>query len=423
MKKILFLAMITLLIFSCGTSGTSSTVKEEPAVEAAAAEPVEAAAEETAPARRAIPPFVAAEGVATLDGAISADEWGAAAKYPLLYNQLNTSDLRSTKDLADISGDWGVMFSGNMLYGYVTRMDDITYTAAPNVWENDCIELFIDIDGTFAQLRALVGETFADGAFPATAVWSADGSVVEYSVELTSELAGQIMGWAIALADNDGGDTRDYQLYPINGQNDSWQGVNMGSLAFGDDAEGEANIVVPFKANAGSVTVDGAYSDDEWAAAVKYSLGYNQLNPADETFNKDYADFQGDWGVVYDGSMLYGFVLRSDDITNTSAPNVWENDCVEVFIDFAGTFAQRRTVVGEGWDGGTYAADAVWSADGSVLEFSCDLGQDVAGQIIGFSLALADNDGTDTRETQLYPQLGVNDCWQGLNLAELEFVE
>ena len=49
------------------------------------------------------------------------------------------------------------------------------------------------------------------------------------------DLNGTICGFAIALADNDG-EGRDIQLYPINGQNDSWQGKNLGSLAFGDQA-------------------------------------------------------------------------------------------------------------------------------------------------------------------------------------------
>jgi len=420
MKKILFLAMITMLIFSCGTS---SSVKEEPMADDAAA--VEAPADETmeGPARKALLPFMAVEGVATVDGVLDAGEWGDAVKYPLLYNQLNTADLRGPKDLGDISGDFGLMFSGNMLYGYVTRMDDITFLDAGNVWENDCVEIFLDVDGEFKQLRSLVGEGWDGGMYAADAVWSADGSVFEFSCDMGQDMTGKIAGFLLALADNDG-EARDYQLYPINGANDSWQGVNLGSVAFGADAEGEANVVVPFQAMPGSVTIDGAYSDDEWAAAVKYSLGYNQLNPTDQTFNKDYADFQGDWGIVYDGTMIYGFVLRSDDITNTSAGNVWENDCVELFLEVNGEFKQIRTVVGDsGWDSDVFGVDAVWSADGSVLEFSCDLGMDAAGAIIGFSLALADNDGGDTRESQLYPQTGNNVCWQGLDLAELQMAE
>ena len=418
MKKFLFIMMIVALILGCGTTSSSTASSDM------AADGGDAGAAMAETPRRAIPPTMAVEGVATVDGVLDDAEWAAAVKYPLAYNQLNQEDLRPPKDRKDISGNWSVMFSGNMLYGYVTRTDDVLFLDAGNIWENDCIELFLDVDGSFSQIRALVGEDFDGGTFPATAVWSADGSVVEFSVELPMDMAGKIIGWTLALADNDG-EGRDYQLYPINGQNDSWQGVNLGSLAFGEGATGDANMVIPFRANAGTgITVDGNYSDDEWAAAVKYQFCYNQLNTADETMNPDYKDLYGDWGLVYEGNMLYGFVNRSDDVTVTTAPNVWDNDTVEVFLDIAGTFSQIRTVVGEGWGGGTYAAEAVWSADGKVLEFSCDLGTAAADLgIIGFSIALADDDDGTNREQQLYPVYGFNDGWQGKNLAELEFMK
>lgn len=406
--------MIACLVFSCGTSSSAGT--------SGAASGAAAAAPETP--RRAIPPCLATEGTANVDGVIDDAEWVAAVKYPLAYNQLNAADLRPPKDRNDISGSWSVMFNGNMLYGYVTRTDDVTYTDAGDVWENDCIELFIDVDGTFAQLRALVGENFAEGGFPATAVWNADGTAVEFSVELPGDLAGTIIGWTLALADNDG-EGRDYQLYPINGQNDSWQGLNMGSLAFGEGATGEANIVLPFKANAGSgITLDGNYSDDEWASAVKYQFAYNQLNTMDERMNPDYNDLYGEWGVVYEGNMLYGFVNRQDDKTVTSVGNIWENDTVEVFLKIGNKFSQIRTVAGKKFDAQPFAGDAVWNKDRTTLEFSCKLPADGAALgVIGFAIALADNDNGTDRESQTYPMYGFNDCYTDKNLAELEFVK
>ena len=66
-------------------------------------------------------------------------------------------------------------------------------------------------------------------------VWSADGKVIEFMIELpTEDLTGQTMGWNIALSDNDTGasGTRDDQLYPMYGINDSWQGKNLGEITF-----------------------------------------------------------------------------------------------------------------------------------------------------------------------------------------------
>jgi len=410
----LFTVVNMLLLLSCGTTGSAE----------AAAEPESSAVAEKVTVRRAIPPFMASEGMVTVDGVIGEDEWADAVKYSLAYNQLDTQDMRPPKDQNDISGDWAVMYSGNMLYGYVLRTDDETFTGAANVWESDCVEVMLDFEGTFTQLRTLVGEEFGDGAFPCTAVWSADGTVLEYSVELPSELDGKMMGWALALADNDG-DGRDYQLYPINGQNDSYTGANLGSLGFGGNAQGEANMVIPFKAMPSSgIVVDGMASDDEWADAVKYQFAYNQLDTTDETINRDYSDSYGDWGIVYEGNMLYGYVNRMDDIDVNTAANEWENDTVEVMLEIDGTFSQLRAVLGSGFGDGNFAGEAVWSEDGTVLEFSCDLGMPVTEfEILGFVIALADNDDGNVREGQYYPIYGFNDSYTGANLAELEIVK
>ncbi|MBN1698453.1 MAG: hypothetical protein JW881_13140 [Spirochaetales bacterium] len=428
MKKLFLLALLLGLIFGCVSSEKATTTEKTDMTADDKAETAAAAEVQ----RRAIPGFVAAKAAKApvIDGVIGKDEWKDGNMYPLGFNQLSLSDQRPPKDQNDLSGDWTVVFNGKTLYGMVTRKDDATFLDAENVWENDCVEVFLDQKGKFVQLRTLIGEDFAGAEFAGSqkAVWSADGKVLEYSVDMPeANLEGTVCGWALALADNDGSG-RDYQLYPITGQNDSWQGVNLGTLVFGK-ASGSAEaarVVVPFKAKAaaGDIAVDGSYSNDEWKAAVKYPFLFNQLNTKDERFNKDFKDLYGEWGVAYKGNMLYGYVLRQDDKTVGSAGDVWENDSVEVFLDSEGNFAQLRTLIGKKFDSDKYKGTAVWSADGSVLEFSFDFGKPCASLgIIGFNIALADNDGGSTREFQLYPVFGVNDCWQGKNLAELEFVK
>jgi hypothetical protein len=175
-----------------------------------------------------------------------------------------------------------------------------------------------------------------------------------------------------------------------------------------------------------SIKVDGNYSDDEWGNAVKYPFLYNQLSTMDVRRNSDPKDLDGEWAVAYSGNKLYGYVKRADDITKTDAGDVWENDCVEVFVEINDSFTQMRTIVGEDWGEDKYTGSkkAVWSADGSILEFEIELPKSPkALGIIGFNIALSDNDGGKTREAQLYPIYGFNDSWQGINLAELEFVK
>jgi hypothetical protein len=90
----------------------------------------------------------------------------------------------------------------------------------------------------FAQLRTIVGKGWTKHALQGNrkAVWSADGKVLEFMVALPTkdELTGRIIGWNIALSDNDQGpgSSRKYQLYPIYGFNDSWQGKNLEEIQF-----------------------------------------------------------------------------------------------------------------------------------------------------------------------------------------------
>lgn len=430
MKRVFLLfLLLSLIIFGCVS--TEKTTKEETPAEDKVTEEVKEEVKAVEPAGRAVPAFIAVKAttVPVIDGVLGKDEWKEGNMYSLGYNQLNVADLRPPKDQNDISGDWTVLYNGKTLYGMVIRKDDKTFTGAENVWESDCVEVMIEQKGKFVQLRTLIGEDFASAKFAGVqkAVWSADGTVLEYSVDMPeANLDGLTCGWALALADNDGSG-RDYQLYPITGQNDSYKGINLGTLVCGtasDKAE-PLHVLVPFKAKPakGEITLDGKYTDGEWADAVKHQLVFNQLNTRDERFNKDYNDLYGEWGALYNGSILYGYVIRKDDKLNTGAGNEWENDCVEVFVDVDSKFAQLRTLVNKDFGGGSYECSAVWSADGSVLEYMVNLGKPVAGSKIGFNIALADNDGGESRESQLYPVFGFNDCYKGINLAELEFVK
>lgn len=385
--------------------------------------------------RRAIPSFIAkkAPHLPSIDGKNPGKEWDGGIRYSLGFNQLNVDDMRPPVDRKDLSGEWTVLYKGKTLYGMLKRVDDKTVTDVSQEWENDTVEVFFDLNGKFIQLRTIVGMDFSENAYEGNqkAVWSSDGSILEFSVDMPdANIEAMVCGWNIALADNDGGPTRQYQLYPVAGQNDSYQGLNLATLTFEGTSPRppeEPRVVMPFRAKkSSSVKVDGSYSDEEWAKAVKYPFMYNQMGTMDVRRNADPKDLDGDWGVVYSGNKLYGYVKRIDDVTKTDAKDVWENDCVEVFLEIDGSFTQMRTIVGQDWgkDKYTGAKKAVWSTDGSVLEFEIELPKSpTAPGIIGFNIALSDNDGTKTREAQLYPIYGFNDSWQGINLAELEFIK
>jgi len=367
-----------------------------------------------------------------LDGTITAGEWDASVVYPFAFNQLDPKDQRLPAK-TDLDGNWRVLYQGNTLYGVVRRMDDVTITNVANSWENDTLEVFFGIDEDFVQLRALPGMDFEANSYKGKkkVVWSAAGDVAEFSIELPpAALEGKIIGWNIALADNDGTDSRKSQVYPVYGANQGYQGNDFAEIEFvkkdkAGERLGKAHNVMPFKAV--SVTtvpvIDGKANPGEWDNAVLYSFAFNQLSSSDLT-NPPTADLKGDWRIVYNGKTIYGMVKRTDDVTNISAANSWENDTVEVFFDLNGTFVQLRTLVGKDFEANSYKGNqkAVWSATGDILEFSVELPADsLKGTLAGWNIGLADNDGNATREHQLYPINGTNIGYQGNELGNIQF--
>ena len=175
----------------------------------------------------------ATEEVPVIDGQIDEDIWRKAVVYPFGFNQLNSTN-QIPPPAQDSSGNWALLYKGDTIYGLVRRQDDTTYIGHPDPWENDCVELFIEHNMVFSQLRALVGKPF-DRGFAKGKVetaWSTDGTVLEFAVQIPGvELAGTSIAWNIALADNDGRN-RKTQLYPIPGFNRSWQQQDLAELRF-----------------------------------------------------------------------------------------------------------------------------------------------------------------------------------------------
>ena len=385
--------------------------------------------EVTEMAAKAIPGFVVKqpEALPVIDGKVGKSEWKDGILYPLGYNQLNLADQRPPMDQNDLTGDFTVLFDGKTLYGMVMRKDDTTFVGAADPAENDNVEIFVEQKGKFAHFRTVVGKDFEPVTFGGSqkAAWSADGSALEFSIDFPNDLKETTCGWAIALADNDGEGLK-YQLFPITGEGDSAEGKNLGTLVFGSyNSVGPANVTAPFKANqtAAEIVVDGNYNDSEWADAVKYQLLYDQIGTSDVRLNRDYNDLYGDWGVAYKDNTLYGYVNRKDDRKVTTNGMIHENDCVEVYLEVEGKFIQIRSLVGRSFDTKRYKGVAEWNKDGTVFEYSFTFDRPLAeyGKF-GWCISLTDSDSGASRETMIYPMYGANFCWQGKDLAELEFV-
>lgn len=383
--------------------------------------------------RKAIPPF-RAHAVASapkIDGNPNDKAWEKGVTYPFNYNQLNLYDQR-IPDNNDLWGEWTVVYKGNTIYGIIRRNDEKTRTDHKLDYENDNIEVFFHLGDVFAQLRSRVGYDWESHAYDGERkiAWNKEGTVCEYSVTLPiDDLTGMISGWNISLSDNDGKENRDHQLYPINGQNDGWQGKNLGTMQYVGDSPRvpeDPRVVMPFVAAPASAepSLDGTFSDDEWIDAVKYQFAYNQLNPKKQSIGLNNRAISGSWGIVRKENYLYGFVLRNDAETVTSNADPALNDNVTIYLEIEdGNAVVMRTVVGKDWEesGLNGEHQAKWSDDGSVLEFRIELPSNVASRkMIGFNIALSDNDGGDKLDYKLYPITGDDKSQEAKGLAELE---
>jgi len=374
-------------------------------------------------------PFIARKASAdpSIDGVINEEEWKGAEIYPFLFNQLNTQDFRL--DSEDIQGDWRILYKGNKLFGAIQRKDDITVTGHESSWENDTIEIFIDMSDQFTQMRSIVGQDWEDTLLSGKAQWNDAGTQMEFVVELPdSNPEGLTIGWNIALADNDDGPdaTRESQAYPVVGDNNGWQGQGLGELrleGITPRPSDEPHLIPPFEAQAAAseIVVDGTLDEEAWDDAVIYPLGFNQLSTDDQrSFNK--SDLYGYWAILHKGNQLFGYVYREDDVTRIDNESAWLNDNVEIFFMHQDEFVQLRSLVGEDWMEHSFKGNqkAQWNDDGSIMEFSLTLpGEVSAGQIIGWNIGLSDNDDGDNREQQIYPLTGINDSYEGKNLGEL----
>ncbi|WP_221074673.1 endo-1,4-beta-xylanase [Agarivorans aestuarii] len=176
-----------------------------------------------------------AEPVDGLDATSAFDlsQWENAYHYPFAFNQLNP--INQTPPSQDIiHGTWRVAYSGNTLHGVVHRHDNKTVTTGDD-WQADNIEIFIKVGEEFVQLRSIVGQDFQENTFPGKRVakWNEDGTIMQFSIELpVDSLAGKTIDWNIALADNDDGESRSSQLYPVPGNNTAYLGEQLTILEF-----------------------------------------------------------------------------------------------------------------------------------------------------------------------------------------------
>lgn len=181
------------------------------------------------PAAKATPPTFSMSAFKRAPSGGQDDVWVNAYQYSFAFNQLNQSDM--SFEPSDISGSWMVGTHDNWLYGVVNRKDDVTVVNAAQSLDNDNVEIFIKREGrAMTQFRTVVGSDFetTHSSHGYVAEWNADGTQLFFAIELDSPLkSGESIKWNIALSDNDNGESRKYQLYPVAGTNKAYLGEEL----------------------------------------------------------------------------------------------------------------------------------------------------------------------------------------------------
>jgi endo-1,4-beta-xylanase len=335
-----------------------------------------------------------------LDGVANDAAWKDAYVYSLAFNQLAGGNMAPPLSQKDVHGTLRLVFRGTRLYGLLTRVDDVTVTVHKDPWENDNFELFYRLDGAWRQIRTIVGQDWQKDHRPrdGKAVWSADGSVLEFEADLGSELAGRTIGFSAALSDNDTPDraSRKCQLYPFPGNNTGWQGKGYGELtlqdATGEFTEGEAvGDPMLFTAAAGTApAVDGDPSDAQWSLAPRYPFAYNQLS-RDQSIPFTGGNTPGTFRLLAAGNTVYGLVQLAEDASA-------RYDAVEVALALEGKTAVLTAAAGKEFAAtpGAPPARAAWSKDGRTLEFQVQLSDaPLSGKRARFTLGLLGVKGAD----------------------------
>lgn len=234
---LLLSSLLFLLTASC-TGAPAVDSSKDMDEEAAAVQTEEAVEPEDDVLRATTPPFEAVQVAIApvVDGVISPGEWDRGLKIPLAFNHMNFVDQRMA-DPASLQSYWSLQFKDDVIYGYVYRKDDVLVDNNADAWTNDNVEVFINFDNKFSQLRCVVGKSweyafyFAQDKLAMEGIWNEDGTIFEFSLQYPGgDLLGRIIYWNICITDNDGAEEK--QFYPVYGHNTAWEGLELALLSF-----------------------------------------------------------------------------------------------------------------------------------------------------------------------------------------------
>ncbi len=363
-------------------------------------------------------------------------------------------------DESDFGADFYVGYDEENLYVAVRVIDDFLTddSAAPGseneqTWNDDSVEVFVDGDNsnfperdtagdkpegwsTGGQYVVTINNAFRhaeagnpgygeNNAWHGLSEINADGNM-EFEFRISLDILGNpqpgdIIGFDIAVNDDDDGDTLENQY--------TWSGLTHVEASYGNLVLGPRDYTAPAVSSA--PTIDGTINADEYGNADTISVTTHSGN---YNGDDDWALGDHDWmgWIVHDSDAIYVAVDVTDDNVVTDSADAgtedgqtWLDDSVEVFFDsdasddngrtntnlFEGQFVltangawrdneANNPFFGETdeWFGAASTTSTGYQVEFKILKETLFEPADV----MGFDIAVNDDDGTGiNRKTQL----------------------
>ncbi len=407
-----------------------------------------------------------ANAAPTIDGVVNLDEYATAARISInaldeIPPGVTTEDSTlvggpnsdGKQSIEDSSALVYIMNDGDNFYLAFDITDDVLDVSLSDNFRNDGIEIRIDSDNNKSDDRETgvdffptilrdgkTGDFVAEFEEAATSE-KADGTGFMAEYRVSAQTFADIIGFDVAINDSDdpAEQNRDTQ-YRWTGADDAawndpfkWGDLTLatgpGNGVFGRMVSGQATT---------TPTLDGTLEDGEWAGATMVAWDANdEIRPGVTTedaglvggqFGNGKQTYEDSHAVAYlmnDEEWFYMAVDVTDDVLDFSRTDGdFRNDGIEVRIDpdFDKTDDREDgvdifpTYIGDGSldaDGSTdtYNGVTVLKPDGSgfILEFRASMS--VMAPVIGFDLAINDNDdGAEANRDTQYRIVGADDA-------------
>ncbi len=358
----------------------------------------------------------------------------------------------------DFKAEFYVGYDSDYLYVAVRVIDDEYFSDSAEAgsqngqtWHDDSVEVFVDGDNSNHPDRDTAGDKpegwstggqyvvtinnayreaeAGDPGYGPEAAWYGlsdidDNGNYNFEFRISMDLIGNpqpgdIIGFDIAINDDDDGDTLENQY--------TWAGATHEEITYGNLLLGPRSYTAP---KASAPAIDGVINAAEYAGAEEIVITHHTgvYNGDDDWVLGDH-DYSA-W-VIHDDEAIYVAVSVTDDILMTDSAEAgsedgqtWVDDSAEIFFDAdasgdrgrgAGEFEGQYVFTPNGaWrdneaNNPTFGADADWFAasqetsTGYEIEFKITkaaLFDPSDGSTIGFDIAVNDDD-EGPRKTQL----------------------